>query len=79
MDELSNDSDLIGGRFGEVARDKTTTAKRLLTFLDPELKETNMSRKDQEYMVNAMIEEGFDLASVILNHRNIILYLKASI
>ena len=54
--------DLKTGRFGTRAVERSSTSKRLLTFLAPELKETNMNAKDQGYMVQAMTSEGFDLS-----------------
>lgn len=61
-EEQQVDEDLRVGRFASAAVQRSSTSKRLLSFLAPEIKEINMGAKDQGYMVQAMTNEGFDLS-----------------
>lgn len=53
-------SDLLSGKYGQKAAESSSAAKRLLVFLAPEIKESNMSVIDQGFMVDAMVKDGFD-------------------
>ena len=53
-------ADLCEGKYGAKAAEASSAAKRLLAFFAPEIRESNMSAKDQGFMVDAMVEDGFD-------------------
>lgn len=63
--DLSEESDLRMGRFGPREVASGNAQKELQQFLAPELLESTMSKKDQAYMFEAMVHEGFDWNLVV--------------
>eukprot|EP00435_Cladocopium_sp_Y103_P045464 s494_g13.t1 len=52
--------DLLQGKFSQKAVEASSAAKSLLGFLAPEIRQCNMSVKDQGFMVDAMVQDGLD-------------------
>lgn len=48
------------GRFGAKQVLSGNAQVELQKFLAPELKESTLSKKDEAYMIEAMVHEGFD-------------------